>query len=90
MGATVGCVLGDLGDLDRQQLTRLVIDGCPDECDKQWVRPGGSALQLGVGLGADNERMPIRRILDELYRVRQVTSRKTSGRFRRSCLGTRC
>lgn len=69
MGATVGCVLGDLGDLDRQQLTRLVIDGCPDECDKQWVRPGGSALQLRVGLGADNERMPIRRILDELYQV---------------------
>ena len=41
----------------------------PDEGDEQRVRPGGPALQFGVGLGADDKRMDVRRVFDELHQM---------------------
>src|ERR1700719_1603657 len=38
-----------------QPLLGLVVERRTDERDEQRVRPGGPALQLGVGLSADDE-----------------------------------
>src|SRR5947209_10189108 len=47
-----------------QPLARLVLDRSADEPGEQRMRPGGSALELGMRLSTDDERMHLRRILD--------------------------
>ena len=58
-----------LGNVDRQPLVGLVVQRRADERDEQRVRPGRPALELGVRLGADDERMDVGGVLDELDQV---------------------
>src|SRR6202035_2701708 len=57
--AAVGTLLGHL---QGQPLARLVLDRRADEAGEQRMRSGRPALELGVGLGADDEGMHLRRI----------------------------
>ena len=58
-----------LGDLHRQSLCGLVVQCRTDEGHEQWVRSGGTALQLRVRLRPHQERMYVSGILDELDQV---------------------
>ena len=66
MLVTVGRVLRHF---HRQQFALFVVDGRADECHKQRVRTGRPALQFGVGLSTDDERMDVRRVFDELHQM---------------------
>src|SRR5690348_12299403 len=66
MLVAVGRLLRNLWDIDGEQFGVLVVDRRRYERDEQRVRPGGPALQLGVRLGAYDERMHVRRVFDEL------------------------
>src|SRR5215218_5722516 len=52
-----------------KSLLRLVAQGRADERDEQRMRPRGPALQLRVRLRADDERMNVGGVLDELDEV---------------------
>src|SRR6201991_178623 len=67
-----------LGHLQRQPLARLVLDRRADEAGEQRMRSGRPALEFGMGLGADEERVHLGRILDELD---QVPVRSRPGEF---------
>src|SRR3984885_7369486 len=58
-----------LGHLQGQPLARLVLDRRADEAGEQRMRSRRAALQFGMSLGADDEGMHLRRILDELDQV---------------------
>src|ERR1700730_13640166 len=50
-----------------QPLLGLVVERRADERDEQRVWPGGPALQLGVGLSSDDERLRVGRALDDTH-----------------------
>src|SRR5947209_6288644 len=58
-----------LGDLQGQSLGRLIFDRGPDEAGEKRMRTGRAALEFGVRLRADHERVHLRRVLDELDQV---------------------
>ena len=53
----------------RQAFLGLVVQRRADECDEQRVWPGGPALEFGVRLRADDERMDVGGVFDELDKV---------------------
>src|SRR6478672_3437546 len=60
----------ELGNLHAgEPLLCLVAQRRADERGEQRVRTGGSALQFGVRLRADDERMDVGGVLDELHQV---------------------
>src|SRR3979409_1782965 len=67
-----------------QPLLGLVVERRADERYEQRVRPGGPALQLGVGLSSDDEGMHVGRVLDELD---QVPVRGCAGELSPACGG---
>src|ERR1700736_449006 len=74
MLVTVCMLLGNVHA--RQPFLRLVVQRCADERHEQRMRPGGSALELRVRLGADEERMDIGAVLDDLD---QMSVRRRAG-----------
>src|ERR1700722_14491090 len=58
-----------LGYLQGQPLARLVLDRRADEAGEQRMRSGRAALEFGMSLGADDEGMHLRRILEQINQV---------------------
>ncbi len=80
-----------LGDLHRQPLGRVVLEGRGDERAEQRVRPRRAGLQFRMRLGAGEERVDLARQLDELDQppVRRGTGDHQPGPSR-AARGRRC
>src|SRR5689334_18551877 len=68
-GAGVFGAVGARNVLQRKSLAGLVVQCGTDEGGEQRMRPGRPALEFRVSLGADQERVHVRAVLDELDEV---------------------